>query len=59
MEAVTTFGSGGGQSEADRLGVKLLGQIPIDIPTRESGDRGLPVTAADRGNAVSGQFGNC
>ncbi len=50
------FGSGGGQSEADRLGVKLLGQLPIDIPTREAGDRGLPVTAADRANPVSEQF---
>jgi ATP-binding protein involved in chromosome partitioning len=50
------FGSGGGQSEADRLGVKLLGQLPIDISTREAGDRGLPVTAADRANPVSEQF---
>ncbi len=50
------FGSGGGQREADRLGVRLLGQIPIDIATREAGDRGLPVTAADRGGAVAGQF---
>lgn len=50
------FGTGGGQREADRLGVSLLGQIPIDIATREAGDRGLPVTAADRGGAVAGQF---
>ena len=31
------FGSGGGEREAKRLRVPLLGQIPIDIATRESG----------------------
>lgn len=50
------FGSGGGQREAERLGVPLLGQIPIDIPTREAGDRGMPITAADPGNAISAEF---
>ena len=38
------FGNGGGEREAGRLKVPLLGQIPIDIPTRESGDRGIPIT---------------
>jgi ATP-binding protein involved in chromosome partitioning len=51
------FGSGGGRSEAERLGVPLLGQLPIDITTRESGDRGLPVAAADSRNPVSVVFG--
>jgi ATP-binding protein involved in chromosome partitioning len=40
------FGNGGGQREAERLGVPLLAQVPIDIPTREAGDQGLPVTAS-------------
>lgn len=40
------FGHGGGQREAERLGVPLLAQVPIDIPTREAGDQGLPVTAS-------------
>ena len=31
------FGSGGGEREAKRLRVPLLGQIPIDIATREGG----------------------
>ena len=39
------FGSGGGEREAKRIRVPLLGQIPIDIATREAGDRGMPVTA--------------
>ena len=50
------FGTGGGVREAARLRVPLLGQIPIDIATREAGDRGLPVTAADDGNPVAQEF---
>ncbi|RYD69758.1 MAG: ATP-binding protein, partial [Verrucomicrobiaceae bacterium] len=50
------FGNGGGQREAERLGVPLLGQVPIDIPTREAGDRGMPITAADPGNPISAEF---
>lgn len=50
------FGSGGGAREAERLGVSLLGQIPIDIPTREAGDRGLPIVAAQPDGAVGKAF---
>ena len=43
------FGEGGGQRVADRLTatlgtpVPLLGQIPLEITTREGGDSGIPV----------------
>ena len=50
------FGKGGGEREAARLKVPLLGQIPIDIATREAGDRGLPITAADAANPVAQEF---
>ena len=50
------FGSGGGEREAKRLQVPLLGQIPIDIETRESGDRGKPVVALSKTGAVSIEF---
>lgn len=50
------FGSGGGEREAKRLRVPLLGQIPIDIATRESGDRGMPITAESRESPVSAEF---
>lgn len=40
------FGSGGGEREAARLGVPLLGQIPIEPELRESGDLGRPLTDA-------------
>src|SRR5579864_817274 len=42
------FGRGGGEKEARRLGVPLLGQVPIDIPTRECGDHGKPIALADK-----------
>ena len=50
------FGSGGGAVEAERLKVPLLGQIPIDIATREAGDRGTPIVAADARGAVAQAF---
>src|SRR3954454_17413404 len=50
------FGSGGGEREAKRLRVPLLGQIPIDIATREAGDRGLPITAEAGASPVSAEF---
>jgi ATP-binding protein involved in chromosome partitioning len=50
------FGSGGGAREARRLRVPLLGQIPIDIATRESGDRGMPITAEAPASPVALQF---
>jgi ATP-binding protein involved in chromosome partitioning len=50
------FGSGGGEREAKRLRVPLLGQIPIDIATREAGDRGIPIVAEDRQSPVGAEF---
>ena len=50
------FGSGGGEREAKRLRVPLLGQIPIDITTREAGDRGIPIVSEDRQSPVTKEF---
>jgi len=50
------FGSGGGEREAKRLRVPLLGQIPIDIATREAADRGMPIVAEDRQSSVAAEF---
>ena len=38
------FGEGGGQRVADEFGVPLLGQIPLEMETREGGDAGVPIT---------------
>ncbi|MEI7958195.1 MAG: Mrp/NBP35 family ATP-binding protein [Verrucomicrobiota bacterium] len=50
------FGSGGGSREAQRLNVPLLGEIPIDIATREAGDRGIPIVVSDAESPVSKAF---
>ena len=50
------FGSGGGEREANRLRVALLGQIPIDIATREAGDRGMPIAGEDPQSPVTAEF---
>jgi len=50
------FGRGGGEREAKRLRVPLLGQIPIDIATREAGDRGMPIVGEDRQSPVTAEF---
>ena len=50
------FGAGGGEREAKRIRVPLLGQIPIDIATREAGDRGMPITAEAKDSAVGAEF---
>jgi ATP-binding protein involved in chromosome partitioning len=40
------FGNGGGKREAERLGVPLLAEVPIEMGVRESGDKGYPVTGS-------------
>ena len=41
------FGHGGVAKEAEKMGVPLLGQLPIDLDTRLAGDAGTPIAAGD------------
>ena len=41
------FGQGGVASEAEKMGVPLLGALPIDLDTRLAGDGGTPIAAGD------------
>jgi ATP-binding protein involved in chromosome partitioning len=41
------FGTGGGESLADELGVPLLGTVPLDARLREAGDAGTPIVISD------------
>lgn len=41
------FGQGGGQKMADKIGVGLLGQIPLVQGVREGGDTGMPAVLDD------------
>ncbi|WP_227996505.1 Mrp/NBP35 family ATP-binding protein [Nocardia australiensis] len=53
------YGSGGGQSVAERLtqavgaNVPLLGQIPIEQSLREAGDEGTPIVLSDPENPAA------
>lgn len=37
------FGHGGARSEAERLGVPFLGEIPLDVAIRTNSDQGTPI----------------
>jgi ATP-binding protein involved in chromosome partitioning len=50
------FGSGGGRKVADFAEVPLIGQIPIEMSVRESGDAGTPVVQAAPNSAVAKEF---
>ena len=51
------FGEGGGKAEAKKIGVPLLGQIPIDPLTGKRADEGTPVALLDPSeNAISAAF---
>ena len=51
------FGEGGGVLEAERLKVPLLGQIPIDVATRECADNGTPIALlSETDSTVSAAF---
>ena len=48
------FGHGGGQAAAEELKVPFLGEIPLEIATRQGGDNGEPVLISypDSGQAI-------
>ena len=46
-EKYAIFGQGGGEKESARLGVPLIGQIPIEMQTREAGDSGNPIALGE------------
>jgi ATP-binding protein involved in chromosome partitioning len=50
------FGSGGGQSLADDLGVPLLAQLPLIPALREGGDAGVPITITDPAGEAAQAF---
>ncbi|HZH28167.1 MAG TPA: Mrp/NBP35 family ATP-binding protein [Azospirillaceae bacterium] len=41
------FSHGGARTEAERLGVEFLGEIPLDIRIRETSDGGAPIVVSE------------
>ena len=50
------FGQGGGRKEAERLGTKLLGEVPLAGEIRAGGDNGSPVVAVAPESAPARAF---
>jgi ATP-binding protein involved in chromosome partitioning len=50
------FGAGGGADLAERLGVPLVGQVPLVPLLREGGDEGRPITAVDPDGEAASAF---
>lgn len=47
------FGRGGAKNAADRVGVPFLGEIPINISIRVSGDSGNPADAFEKADQAT------
>jgi len=41
------FDHGGARKAAEKMGIRFLGEIPLDLKVREGGDKGVPVVAGD------------
>jgi ATP-binding protein involved in chromosome partitioning len=50
------FGSGGGARLAEEGSVPLLAELPLELPVREGGDRGLPVVLSAPESATAQAF---
>jgi ATP-binding protein involved in chromosome partitioning len=55
-KAYEIFGEGGGAELADKLGVPLLGQVPLVPELRQGGDEGRPIVASDPGSEAAAVF---
>ncbi len=52
------FGSGGGQKLADEYSLNFLGQVPLGMEVRESGDKGIPVVISNPDSLQAAAFQN-
>lgn len=55
-QRIPVFGEGGARRTAMEFGVPFLGEIPIDIALRISGDEGQPLLAVQPGHPISLRF---
>jgi ATP-binding protein involved in chromosome partitioning len=50
------FGTGGGEDLAKGFNTVLLGQVPLAVPVREGGDRGVPIVVGSPGGQEAAAF---
>lgn len=52
------FGTGGGQKLCDEYSLNFLGQVPLGMEVRESGDKGIPVVISNPDSLQAAAFQN-
>ncbi|CAA2954649.1 iron-sulfur NUBPL [Olea europaea subsp. europaea] len=52
------FGKGGAQKTADELGMKFLGEIPLEVGIRSGSDEGVPIVISNPDSFVSQAYAN-
>jgi len=50
------FGHGGASAEAEKLGVPLLGEVPLDIDIRLAADKGTPIVVSNPAGSQAEAF---
>jgi len=50
------FAHGGARAAAEKMGIRFLGEIPIDLAIREGGDKGVPIVAGAPGSPQAEAF---
>jgi ATP-binding protein involved in chromosome partitioning len=50
------FDHGGARRAAEKMGIRFLGEVPLDLRVREAGDQGMPIVAGDPEGAQAQAF---
>jgi ATP-binding protein involved in chromosome partitioning len=50
------FDHGGARLAAEKMGIRFLGEVPLDLKVREAGDQGMPIVAGDPEGPLSQAF---
>lgn len=50
------FGAGGGRALAEQYGVRLLGELPLDMSIRRLADSGTPTVVAEPDSAIAAKY---
>ncbi|XP_031094836.1 iron-sulfur protein NUBPL isoform X1 [Ipomoea triloba] len=51
------FGKGGARKTADEMGMKFLGEVPLEVGIRSGSDEGLPIVVSEPHSVVSQVYG--
>ena len=55
-ERTEIFGHGGARQAAEELGLEFLGELPLDVRVRQTGDEGIPIVEADESSPAAAAF---